>query len=83
MVSLKLAGKKKPRQHGSMVSLAEYGSFGVEFLTLSTRTGNSTYAQKAEAIYRYLLSKQELLFKFLACFRQCISRPDCDNRRSS
>ena len=53
MVILKSTGKKKPRQHGSMVSLAEYGSFGVEFLTLSDRTGNTTYAQKAEAIYRY------------------------------
>ncbi len=56
MVSLKITGKKKPRLHGSLVSLAEYGSFGVEFYALSGRSGNSTYAEKAETIYRYVAS---------------------------
>lgn len=52
MVALRATGKKKPRLHGSLVSLAEYGTFGVEFLTLSDRTGNATYANSAEAVYR-------------------------------
>ena len=54
-VTLKSSGKKKPRLHGSLVSLAEYGSFGVEFYALSERTGNATYAEAAETIYRYML----------------------------
>ena len=52
MVVLRATGKKKSRLHGSLVSLAEYGTFGVEFLTLSDRTGNATYANSAEAVYR-------------------------------
>ena len=51
MVTLRTTGKK-PRTYNSLVSLAEYGSFGVEFLTLSDRTGNSSYANSAEAIYK-------------------------------
>ena len=53
-VTLKSTGKK-PRLHGSLVSLAEYGSFGVEFFALSQRTGNASYAEAAENIYRYML----------------------------
>jgi hypothetical protein len=53
-VTLKTTGKK-PRLHGSLVSLAEYGSFGVEFYALSQRTGNASYAEAAENIYRYML----------------------------
>ncbi|KAL3135602.1 hypothetical protein ABBQ38_006083 [Trebouxia sp. C0009 RCD-2024] len=53
MVTLRTT-EKKPRTYNSLVSLAEYGSFGVEFLTLSDRTGNATYATSAEAIYRWL-----------------------------
>ncbi|KAA6419670.1 MAG: mannosyl-oligosaccharide 1 [Trebouxia sp. A1-2] len=52
-VTLKSTGKK-PRLHGSLVSLAEYGSFGVEFYALSQRTGNASYAEAAETIYRWL-----------------------------
>ncbi|DBB01907.1 TPA: hypothetical protein ACH3X1_000502 [Trebouxia sp. C0004] len=55
-VTLKSTGKK-PRLHGSLVSLAEYGSFGVEFYALSQRTGNATYAEAAENIYRWLNEK--------------------------
>jgi len=54
-VTLKQTGKKTPRLHGSLVSLAEYGSFGVEFYALTQRTGNASYAEAAETIYRYML----------------------------
>ncbi len=54
-VTLKQTGKKTPRLHGSLVSLAEYGSFGVEFYALTQRTGNASYAEAAENIYRYML----------------------------
>ncbi|DBB14856.1 TPA: hypothetical protein ACH3X3_004461 [Trebouxia sp. C0006] len=53
-VTLKQTGKKTPRLHGSLVSLAEYGSFGVEFYALTQRTGNASYAEAAENIYRWL-----------------------------
>lgn len=52
LVVLRTAGKKKTRVHASLVALAEYGTFGVEFLTLSERTGNATYGNSAEAVYR-------------------------------
>ena len=58
LVTLKATGKKKARLHGSLVSLAEFGSFGVEFWALSDRTGNATYATKAEAIYRLVSSSK-------------------------
>lgn len=56
MVTLRTTGRKKLRMHNSLVSLAEYGSFGVEFLTLTDRTGNASYAASAEAIYRCVYS---------------------------
>lgn len=52
IVKLSHNTKKKTRLHGSLVSLAEFGSFGVEFYTLSERTGNTTYADTAEHVYR-------------------------------
>lgn len=52
IVKLHQSGKKKTRLHGSLVSLAEFGSFGVEFYTLSQRTGNNSYAETAEHVYK-------------------------------
>ena len=47
------AAQGKRRMYGgTMVALAEYGSFGVEFWALSNCTGNPVYAETAERIYR-------------------------------
>ena len=43
---------KRRTYGGTMVALAEYGSFGVEFWALSNCTGNPVYAETAERIYR-------------------------------
>ena len=43
---------KRRMYGGTMVALAEYGSFGVEFWALSNCTGNPVYAETAERIYR-------------------------------
>ena len=70
-VTLKSTGKKKPRLHGSLVSLAEYGSFGVEFYALSERTGNATYAEAAETIYRYMQPDLQPWYGSLAVLHDC------------
>ena len=49
-----MRGVPKQPLGATRAALAEYGTFTLEFLALSHRTGNPEYGQKAEDIIRKL-----------------------------